>query len=131
MVFQQARWRWEFLGTAWSNKSDANLPEGDTKPPMKFVVQQLNIVFLQGSVFTQLHMQNLSDIPNKQKQYEKDQQFLQLSLSLITKYLLIYGFCTSCKLKLFLFLQNQQNNFRFTTCSKHINQQSIGFQIEA
>ena len=26
-------WRWEFLGTAWSNKSDENPPEGDTKPP--------------------------------------------------------------------------------------------------
>ena len=28
-----ARWRCEFQGTAWSNKSDANPPEGDTKPP--------------------------------------------------------------------------------------------------
>ena len=33
MVFQSARWCWELLGTAWSNKSDANPPEGDTKPP--------------------------------------------------------------------------------------------------
>ena len=33
MVFRSARWCWEFLGTAWSNKSDANLPEGDTKLP--------------------------------------------------------------------------------------------------
>ena len=33
MVFQSARWRWEFLGTAWSNESDENPPEGDTKPP--------------------------------------------------------------------------------------------------
>ena len=30
---QLARWPWEFLGTAWSNKIDANPPEGDTKPP--------------------------------------------------------------------------------------------------
>ena len=27
MAFQSARWRWEFLGTAWSNKGDANPPE--------------------------------------------------------------------------------------------------------
>ena len=33
MAFQSARWRWEFVGMAWSNKSDANLPEGDTNPP--------------------------------------------------------------------------------------------------
>ena len=33
MAFRSARWRWEFLGTTWSNKSDANPPEGDTKPP--------------------------------------------------------------------------------------------------
>ena len=33
MAFRLARWHWEFLGTAWSNKSDANPPEGDTKPP--------------------------------------------------------------------------------------------------
>ena len=33
MAFRSARWRFEFLGTAWSNKSDANSPEGDTKPP--------------------------------------------------------------------------------------------------
>ena len=46
MAFRLARWRCEFLGTAWSNKSDANLPEGDTKPPggnNKFVVYYLNI----------------------------------------------------------------------------------------
>ena len=29
MAFRSARWRCEFLGTAWSNKSDANPPEGD------------------------------------------------------------------------------------------------------
>ena len=40
MAFRSARWRWEFLGTPWSNKSDANPPEGDTKPPGgKFVVK--------------------------------------------------------------------------------------------
>ena len=33
MAFQSARWPWEFLGTAWSNKSDEIPPEGDTKPP--------------------------------------------------------------------------------------------------
>ena len=33
MAFQSAKWRWEFLGTAWSNKSDANPLEEDTKPP--------------------------------------------------------------------------------------------------
>ena len=33
MALRSARWRWEFLGTAWSNASDANPPEGDTKPP--------------------------------------------------------------------------------------------------
>ena len=33
MAFRSARWRCEFLGTAWSTKSDANPPEGDTKPP--------------------------------------------------------------------------------------------------
>ena len=33
MAFRSARWRWEFLGTAWSNASDANPPGGDTKPP--------------------------------------------------------------------------------------------------
>jgi hypothetical protein len=33
MAFRSARWRWEFWGTAWSNKSDANPPEGDTNPP--------------------------------------------------------------------------------------------------
>ena len=33
MVFRAARWRCEFLGTTWLNKSDANLPGGDTKPP--------------------------------------------------------------------------------------------------
>ena len=33
LAFQSARWCWEFLGTPWSNKSDANPPGGDTKPP--------------------------------------------------------------------------------------------------
>ena len=33
MAFPSARWCWEFKGTPWSNKSGANLPEGDTKPP--------------------------------------------------------------------------------------------------
>jgi hypothetical protein len=33
MAFQSARWRCEFLGTTWSNKSDTNPPKGDTKPP--------------------------------------------------------------------------------------------------
>ena len=33
MAFQSARWRCEFLGTAWSNESDANPPEGDANPP--------------------------------------------------------------------------------------------------
>ena len=33
MAFLSARWRWELQGTAWSNKSDTNPPDGDTKPP--------------------------------------------------------------------------------------------------
>ena len=33
MAFRSARWCCEFLGTAWSNESDANPPEGDTNPP--------------------------------------------------------------------------------------------------
>ena len=33
MAFWLARWRCKFLGTAWSIKSDANLPGIDTKPP--------------------------------------------------------------------------------------------------
>ena len=33
MAFRLARWPWEFLGTTWSNKSDANLPGVDTKLP--------------------------------------------------------------------------------------------------
>ena len=28
MAFRSARWCWEFLGTAWSNESDANTPGG-------------------------------------------------------------------------------------------------------
>ena len=31
MAFQSARWCWEFLGAAWSNKSDANPPERETQ----------------------------------------------------------------------------------------------------
>ena len=33
MAFQLARWHCEFSGTVWLNESDANPPEGDTKPP--------------------------------------------------------------------------------------------------
>ena len=33
MAFRLPRWRWEYFGTAWSNASDANPPEGDTKWP--------------------------------------------------------------------------------------------------
>jgi hypothetical protein len=33
VAFGSARWRCEFLGTTWSNESDGNPPEGDTKPP--------------------------------------------------------------------------------------------------
>ena len=32
-AFQSARWHCEFYVTPWSNKSDANPPGGDTKPP--------------------------------------------------------------------------------------------------
>ena len=32
MAFRLARWHCEFQGTPWSNKSDANPPEGDTNP---------------------------------------------------------------------------------------------------
>ena len=31
MAFPSARWRWEFLGTASSNESDANPPVGDNQ----------------------------------------------------------------------------------------------------
>ena len=33
MAFQSTRCHWKFWGIAWSNKSDANPPEGDSKPP--------------------------------------------------------------------------------------------------
>ena len=33
MALGLARWGCEFLGNTWSNKSDANPPDGDKKPP--------------------------------------------------------------------------------------------------
>ena len=35
IAFWLAGWRCEFWGTPWSNKSDANPPGGDTKPPVQ------------------------------------------------------------------------------------------------
>ena len=33
LIDAKCRWRWEFWGTAWSNKSDAKPLEEDNKPP--------------------------------------------------------------------------------------------------
>ena len=55
MAFQLARWCWDFLGTAWSNASDANPPEGDTKLPggdnpcnLLILSIQMSKVFVEG-----------------------------------------------------------------------------------
>ena len=44
MAFQSARWRWEFLGTPWSNASDANPPDGDTKPPVVYLADGIIVI---------------------------------------------------------------------------------------
>ena len=50
MAFRLARWRWDFLGTAWSNARVANPPEGDTKPPGGN--NPWNLLFILSIIFT-------------------------------------------------------------------------------
>ena len=61
------------------------------------------------------------------KEYETDLQFLQLSQNLTTYSLLIYMFWTNWKCEIVFVLW--QNNFSIATCTKHVNQQTTGYQI--
>ena len=74
----------------------------------------------------------LHDFLQLLNEYETDLYFLQSFQSNRTVCLIIHMFCKGYEREIFWFdFQNWQNNFRFTTYTKNVNQQGIDCKILA
>ena len=60
----------------------------------------------------------------KLKNYEADPYFLQNFQSNTTVYQIIHAFCKICVLEIFVMIFRMANNFRFTTLTKHVNNET-------